>query len=443
MAVSVETLTGLERKITVSVPTEQFEKEVGTRIQRLVGKVKIDGFRPGKVPLNVVKQRYADSVRHEVARDLIQTTLFDALKEENLVPAGTPDVEPHDLVAGQDFTYSAVFEVFPEFEIVELDGDKVKIVSSEVKDEDVNKMIKNLREQNKVWHDVSRAVVAHDKVTIDFEGFLGDTPFEGGKGENYEVVLGSGSMIPGFEEGLVGAKKDKEVELNVTFPVDYGHAELAGKEARFKVTVKKVMEGKLPELDDAFVEKFNIKAGGLDALKSDIKENMTRELDRRVSSMNRETIFDVLLEKNKFDLPKSLIDQEIEHLKHEMYHRVFGHEHSEHEKIPDFPREMFEDQAQRRVHLGLLFSEYVKKHEINVDSTRVDAMIEKFATAYEHPEEVRTWYRGNKERLAEVEALVMEELVADKIIANAKVVPNVLDYDHVINPKKNDEDKGV
>ncbi|MDP3706193.1 MAG: trigger factor [Legionellaceae bacterium] len=443
MAVSVETLSGLERKITVSVPTEQFETEVGTRIKRLVGKVKIDGFRPGKVPLNVVKQRYSDSVRHEVARDLIQTTLYNALKEENLVPAGTPEVEPHDLVAGQDFTYSAVFEVFPEFEIVELDGDKVKIVFSEVKNSDITKMIENLREQNKVWHEASRAVAAHDKVTIDFEGFLGDTAFEGGKGENYEIVLGSGSMIPGFEEGIVGAKKDKEIELNVTFPSDYGHAELAGKEARFKVTVKKIMEGQLPDLDDAFVEKFNIQEGGIDALKNDIKENMIRELDRRVSSMNRETIFDVLLQKNKFDLPNSLIEQEIEHLEHEMYHRVFGNEHSDNEKIPDFPREMFEDQAKRRVHLGLLFSEYVKKHEINVDSTRVDAMIEKFATAYEHPEEVRSWYRGNKERLAEIEALVMEELVADKIIANAKVVPNVLDYDHVINPKKNDEDKGV
>lgn len=443
MAVSVETLKGLERKITVSVPNEQLEKEIDSRIQRLAHKVKIDGFRPGKVPLSLVKQRYTDSVRQEVTHELIQNTLYSALQEQNLLPAGTPQVEPLEVGANEDFTYTAVFEVFPEFDIVELDNDTIKIVASEVSDADVDKMVENLRIQNKEWHEVSRAVVKDDKVFIDFEGFLDDVPFEGGKGENFEIILGSGSMIPGFEDGIVGAKIDKEFDLKVTFPKDYGQADLAGKDAVFKVTVKKVMEGKLPELNDEFIEKFNIKEGGLNALKKDIKENMTRELDRRVSSMNRETIFDALLAKNSFDVPTALMDQEIEHLKHDMYHRVFGHAHSDDEKIPDFPRELFEEQAMRRVRLGLLFSEYVKKHEITVDSTRVDAMIEKFATAYEHPEEVRMWYRGNKERLEEMEALVMEELVADKIIANAKIVPNVLDYDHVINPKKNDEDKGA
>ena len=443
MAVSVETLSGLERKITVSVPAEEFEKEVATRIQRLAGKVKMDGFRPGKVPLSLVKNRYTESVSYEVARDLMQSTLYSSLKEKNLIPASTPSVEPQDIVAGQDFTYTATFEVFPEFDIVELDGETVTIVTSSVNDENVDKMIENLREQNKVWHDVSRASALNDKVIIDFEGFLGDKAFEGGKAEGFEIVLGSGSMIPGFEDGIVGAEKDKPFEITVNFPADYSHAELAGKEAMFKINVKQVMEGKLPDLDDEFIKKFNIQDSSLNGLKTDIKENMTRELDRRVSSMNRETIFNRLLEKNKFDLPRSLIDQEIEHLKHEMYHRVFGYEHSEDEKIPDFPREMFEEQANRRVHLGLLFSEYVKKHEIKVDSVRVDAMIEKFATAYEYPEEVRSWYRGNKERLAEVESLVMEELVADKIIANAQVVPNVMDYESVTNPKKSDEDKGA
>lgn len=443
MAVSVETLNGLERKITVSVPVEQVEKEVDTRIQRLVGKVKLDGFRPGKVPLTVVKQRYTERVRHEVARDLMQSSLYEALHELKLMPAGTPHVEPHDIIAGQDFTYTAVFEIFPEFDIVELDGETVNIVSSEVSAADVDHMIETLREQNKVWHDVSRAVVVNDKVTIHFEGFVDGKAFDGGKGENYDVVIGSGSMIPGFEDGLVGAKKDSDLELNVTFPADYGHAELAGKHALFKVTIQRVMEGKLPELDDAFVEKFNIKDGGIEALKHDIKENMTRELDRRVSSMNRETIFDALLAKNKFELPMALVDQEIEHLKHDMYHRVFGHEHSDHEKIPDFPRNLFEEQAKRRVQLGLLFSEYIKKHEISVDSARVDAMIDKLATAYEAPEDVRAWYKGNKERLAEVEALVMEELVADVIISNAEMVQQVLDYDHMMHPKKIDEGKGA
>lgn len=438
MAVSVETLKGLERKMTISVPSEDFEKEVASRIQRLAHKVKVDGFRPGKVPMKVVTQRFSESVRHEVARDKIESTLFEALRENNIVPAGTPNVEPFDLDASKDFTYTAIFEVYPEFEIQELDNETIKVVTAEVSDADVDKMIENLREQNKTWTEVTRTVADGDKVLINFEGFVNDEAFEGGKGENFEVVLGSGSMIPGFEKGIVGAKIDKEFDLKVTFPKDYGHQDLADKEAVFKVTVIKVFAGELPEIDDAFIAKFNIKEGGLDALKRDIRENMTRELDRRVSSKNRETIFNALLTKNPFDLPTTLVNQEIEHLKHEMYHRIFGHEHSDNEKIPDFPREMFESQAIRRVHLGLLFSEYVKKHGITVDNTRVDAMIEKFASAYEHPEEVRTWYRGNKERLEEVEALVMEELVADKIIATAQVVPEVLNYDQVINQSQED-----
>lgn len=436
MAVSVETLKGLERKMTISVPSEEFEKEVDSRIQRLAHKVKIDGFRPGKTPLKVVKQRYSESVRHEVARDKIQSTLYAAMQENNILPAGTPNVEPFDLPTNKDFTYTATFEVYPEFTIQELDNEPVKIVTAEIEDADVDKMIENLRTQNKEWTEVTRPVEKEDKVMINFEGFIDDKPFEGGKAEDFEVILGSGSMIPGFEDGLVGAKIDKEFDLKVTFPADYGHEALAGKDAVFKVTVKKVFEGKLPEVDDAFVAKFNIKEGGIEALKRDIRENMARELDRRVSSMNRETIFNALLAKNTFDLPNSLINQEIEHLKHEMYHRIFGNEHSDNEQIPDFPREMFEEQATRRVHLGLLFAEYVKKHEITVDNTRVDAMIEKFASAYEHPEEVRMWYRGNKERLEEVEALVMEELVADKIIATAQIVPEVLNYDQVIHQSR-------
>lgn len=443
MAVSVETLSGLERKITVMVPTEKIEEEVGLRLRNLASKVKVHGFRAGKVPMNVVKQRYSDSVRQEVARDMVQSTLFEALKENQLTPAGAPFVEPEDVVSGQDFKYTAVFEVFPEIEVVELAQDEVEITNASVTDADVEKMLETLREQNKEWKEVSRAVANGDKVVIDFEGFLNNEPFEGGRAENYEMVLGAGTMIPGFEDGLIGAKQNEPLEINVTFPDDYGHADLAGKETTFKITVKKVMEGVLPELNDEFAKKFNIQEGGCDALKKDIKENMVRELERRVSALNREAIFDALLEKNKFDLPKALIDQEIENLKHEMYHRVFGHEHSDDEKIPDFPRALFEEQAMRRVQLGLLFSEYVKKHQMSVEKARVDAMIEKFATAYENPDELRAWYSASKERLAEIEALVMEEMVADKIAESAKIVHKALDYDQVINPKKNDANKGA
>lgn len=442
MQVSVETLNGLERKVTVSVPSTKVEEEVSLRLSNLARKVKVDGFRPGKVPLNVVKTRYSDSVREEVARDMVQSTLFEALQKNELVPAGYPYVEPEALEAGKDFRYTAVFEIFPVFEIAELNQAVVELVKSEVTDKDVNDMIEKLREQNKEWHDASHAVKKGDKVTIDFEGFLGDTPFEGGTANGYEIVIGSGSMIPGFEDGIIGGKIDKPFDIKVNFPEDYGHNELAGKEATFKITVHKVMTGKLPELNDAFAEKFNIKEGGIDALKKDIKDNMVRELERRVMMMNREKLFDKLMEVNIIDLPKALIDKEIEHLKHDMYHRLFGHEHKENEQIPDFPRELFEEQAKRRVHLGLLFSEYVKKHQIVAEKDNVDAMIDKFASAYESPEELRAWYQSSKEHLAEIEALVMEDLVADKIAADAKLKHKNMDYDAVMNPKKDTEKKG-
>ncbi|HAT1881818.1 TPA: trigger factor [Legionella pneumophila] len=442
MQVSVETLKGLERKVTVSVPTEKVEEEVSLRLRNLARKVKIDGFRPGKVPFNVVKSRFSDSVREEVAREMVQSTLYEALQKNELVPAGYPHVEPLEIEPGKDFKYTAVFEVMPVFEVAELNQAQVDLIRSEVTDKDVDNMIEKLREQNKEWHEVTHAVKNGDKVVIDFQGFLDDKPFEGGSAEGYELVIGSGSMIPGFEDGVVGGKIDKPFDIKVNFPEDYGHKDLAGKEATFKITIKRVMEGKLPALDDAFAEKFNIKEGGIESLKKDIRENMARELERRVSMMNREKLFDALMSVNNVELPLALIDKEIEHLKHDMYHRLFGHEHKDDEKIPDFPRELFEEQAKRRVHLGLLFAEYVKKHEIVADNDKVNAMIDKFASAYESPDELRAWYQSSKEHMAEVEALVMEDMVADKIAEDAKLKYKNMDYDSVMNPKKDTEKKG-
>ena len=444
MQVSVETLNGLERKLTISVPFEKIEAEVNLRLRNMAPKAKVHGFRAGKVPAAVIKQRYSEGVRQDVAREMVQSTLFEALKANDLSPAGYPTVEPEPIVAGSDFKYTAVFEIFPEIHINELTPtDSIDIVRAEVADSDLATMLDNLRGQNKDWVSVSRAVQTGDKVVIDFKGFLGDEAFEGGSAEKYALEIGSGSMIPGFEDGLIGAKKDKPCEIKVTFPADYGHNALAGKEARFEISVHDVLEGQMPELNEAFAEKFNIKTGGADALKKDIKENMIRELERRVGSMNRNVIFDALLAKNKFDVPAALVDQEIEHLKHEMYHQIFGHNHSDDEKIPDFPRALFEEKAIHRVRLGLLFSEYVKKHEIIVEPSRVDAMIEKLASAYEDPAELRGWYKESTERRAEIEALVMEEIVSEKILASAKAVEKMMTYDQVVNPEKTKENKGA
>jgi trigger factor len=442
MQVSVETLKGLERKVIISIPTEKIEEEVSIRLKDLAKKVKMDGFRPGKADKRAVEKAYSDRVREEVARDMVQSTLFEALQKNELVPAGSPFVEPDLIEKGKDFKYSAVFEIFPTIEVTELNQAPVELTKSTVSDKDVTEMLDKLREQNKEFKEVSRAVKKGDKVLIDFEGFIDGTAFEGGSAKGHELAIGSGAMIPGFEDGIIGGKIDKPFDIKVTFPADYDHKGLAGKETTFKITVHKVMEGILPELNDDFAIKFNIKEGGVDALTKDIKENMTRELERRVSMINREKLFDKLMEVNIIDIPVSLIDREIENLKHEMFHRIFGHEHKENEQIPDFPRELFEEQAKRRVHLGLLFSEYVKKHQIVPDADKVNAMIDKLANAYEDPEELRTWYRSSKEHMAELEALVMEELVSEKIASDAKVKYKNKDYDSVMNPKKSTENKG-
>lgn len=436
MQVSVETLEGLERKLTVLLPAEKIDEEVDVRIKKLARTTKMNGFRPGKAPMHEVIKRYSSDVRQEVARELVQSSLYEAIAGQDLTPAGYPTVDLLEIEEGKDLKYTAHFEVYPDVEIHELDKVDIEIVQSKVSAADVDKMIQDLRKQNQDFVSVDRTVADGDRVTLDFEGFVDGEAFEGGRAEGYTIVIGSNSMIPGFEAGIIGAKTDKPFEINVTFPVDYNHAPLAGKESLFKITVTGVEEGQLPELDDDFVEKFGIKEGGIDALKKDIQDNMTRMLERQVSSMNRETIFTKLLEKNPVVLPKALVDDEIADLKHEMFHRVFGSKHTENEKIPDFPRELFEEQAKRRVQLGLVFSEYVKKHELLVDQTRIDAMIDKMSGAYEDADELRKHYRNNKKQMEQLEALVLEEMVAEKILATMNVKEKAMDYDSVVNPNK-------
>lgn len=451
MAVSVEVLEGLERKINVSVPSDKIESEVDSRLKNMATRTKIDGFRPGKAPLSLVKQRYSNDVRVDVIRELLQPTLFDALKAESLTPVATPRIDPGPIEPNQDFAYAAVFEVFPEFEITPLGDEKIEQISAEIKDKDVDATIEKLREQHRTWHDVSRKVKMGDKIKVDFDVFEGDVALgEAGHARDFEIILGDGNILPALEKALVGAEKDKEGEYPVEFPADWHDINFAGKSLVFKLTVRHIQEGKLPEVDAAFAETLNIKEGGVDALKKDIKGHMMRALERRVNEMNREAIFDLFLKKNPFDLPKSLIDEEIKHLQHEFYHQVFGHEHHDDEKIPDFPRELFEERATRRVHLGLLFSEYVKQEEVKADETRVTAMIDKAAEAYDEPEEVRQYYRGDNKRMAEIEALVIEEMAAEKLIESAKVTQKKMDYEAVMNPPreassedKTNDDKGA
>ena len=442
MQVSVETTEGLERKLVVNVPAEKIETEVQNRLQNLVAKVRIDGFRPGKVPFKIVQQRYGNDVRQEVARDMVQSTLYEALQEQKLTPAGTPYIEPGDINQGQDFSYTATFEVFPEVKFKELDGVEVEQLAAEVDEKDIEQMITRLQEQNKEYMETAKASKDGDKLVIDFEGFIDGEAFEGGKAKDFELTLGSNTMIPGFESQLADVKVGEEKEIEVTFPEDYGHKDLAGKVATFKIKVNKVQEGVLPELNEEFVKKFNIESGKLEELKADITKNMTRELARQVKQLNKERAFDAFINHNELTLPNALVDREIDQMKKDMVKRIFGNQQKVDEsQIPELPRDMFESQAKRRVHLGLLVSEYVQQHELKADQEKVDAMLEELAAAYQKPDEFKSWYRENKQQMTELEAVVVEDLVVEKLLSNANVKDKTLSYDEAMNAGNNQTPK--
>ena len=440
MSVSVETLAGLERKLTLTIPAAKIEEEVDKRLKKYTPNTKVPGFRPGKVPVSVMKQRYSHSIREEVVHDLVPNVLGEALQKETLLPAGTPHILPGEIKEGHEFIFSATFEVMPKIDVVELsEKDEIEWTQAEVKDADIEQLTERLRSENKIWTEVSRSAKKGDRVTLDFAGFIEGKPFDGGDAKDFQVILGDERMIPGFEEGIVGADKTQTLTLDLAFPEDYSHQALAGKPVKFKVTLHQIEEGELPEIDEAFAEQFNVKEGGVEALKKELRESMERELANRVNFLNREKVFALIRERNEFQLPNVLVNREIEHLKHEFYHQVFGNEHHENEKIPDFPRSLFEEKAKNRVHLGLVFAAYVEKHDLKASTERVDEKLEQMIKAYENPEEMRSFYRQNKERLSEVQSLVLEEIVAEKMKESAKTKEKILSYEEVMYPKKKTE----
>lgn len=439
MQVSIETVKGLERKMTISVPTGKVEEEVNLRLRNLANKAKIDGFRAGKAPLNLIKRRFATSVLYEVTEKIAKENFEESIKNHKLRLAAPATFFPEQMELGKDFTCSFTFEIIPEINLSELKNDEIEVIRAEITSADLDKMLEKLQEQNKDWVELeaSRAVESGDKITLDAIGYIDNEPFEGGTLSNYEFVTGEGKMLPDFEKGLIGQQKGEPFVIDMTFPADY-HAELAGKNVQFKATINKIMEGKFPPLDDAFAEKFNVNKGGIEALKKDLEEHMRRELELKLSTNNRNKIFDTFLAANPIEVPNALLENEIANLKHEMYHQIFGHEHSDNEVIPDFPRELFEDRAKNRVALALIIPEYIKKHKIVADKKRMKAKADMLASAYENPSEFYDMLeKGNEKSF--LESLVIEEIVADKIAEHAKLVEKQMDYDSVMNPKKEEE----
>lgn len=441
MQVSVESSSNIGRKLTISIPSDKIESAVLVRINELSKKVKVDGFRPGKVPAKVVAQKFGAGIREEVTHSLLQASLIEVLEEKKLQPAGTPKIEPGEIKSGHDFEFTATFDVFPDIAIVELDGVDVEQATASVAQTDIDSTIDKLLEQRKEWHSVEREARNGDKVVIDFDGYKDGKAFDGGKAEGFDLELGSGSMIPGFEAEVEGLKLGEEKEFNITFPKEYGHKDLAGQEVTFKIKLHKVSESAKPELNEEFVKQFDLKESGVEAFLEDVKKNMERELDKALTNMNKEKVFEAFLVKNPCDVPQALIDNEIQGLKKDMLQRVFGNQKVDLSKLPQLPDSMFVEQAKRRVHLGLLFSEYVKLHDLKPDQERVDAMLETLALSYQDPEELKSWYRGSKDRMQNLESAVLEEMAVEKMLQAAKVIHVEKDYEAVMNPKPESEVK--
>lgn len=430
MQVSVETTSPIERVLTISVPAARIEEKVSAEVAKTAKTVRIDGFRKGKVPVSLVKKRYGQGIRMDAVEQVMRDAYVEAIQKESIQPAGMPSIEPKNFAEGADLEFVAKVEVYPEVTLADSSAIKVERVASEVTEADLDVMLETLRKQNAEWSPVERESADGDQVTIDFVGYLGDEAFEGGAAQGHKLVLGSNTMIPGFESGIVGAKAGEERTISVTFPEDYQAENLKGQEASFKITVSEVAEQVLPELDEAFVEKFGLENATIDGLRAEVRKNMERELNQAIKAKLKNALFDGLLSINEVEVPSALVDQEVDGLRKQAASQFGGQGFD----ASQLPAELFQEEATKRAKLGLLISEVIKQNELKVDDERVRAFLEDMAQAYQEPQQVIEYYLKNKEQLAQVQSAVLEEQVVDKLLESAQVTEVTLGYEDAIKP---------
>jgi trigger factor len=432
MQVSVESTGELERKLTIEVPSERIDGEVEKRLRSMAGQVRISGFRPGKVPFKVVKQRYGKGVYQEVLGDVLQRSFAEAVTQEQLHPAGSPQIEAKAAEPGKALEYVATFEIYPEFEVATVDDLEISKPVAEVSDADVDKMLETLRNQRKAWETVDRAAGDGDRLVIDFEGSLDGEPFEGGKGEGVPVVLGEGRLIADFEGQLAGLTAGESKTMDVNFPEDYPTESLAGKVAQFQVTAQEVAEARLPDLDESFAEAFGVTEGGVEALRREVRANLERELEQAVKNRIKTQVMDGLHARNAFEVPKALIGEEIARLRQQAMSSMGQQDAGQ------FPDSLFEQEAQRRVALGLIIAEMVKRHEIKLDADRLNEALQQMASTYEDPQQVVDYYRRNQQAMASLEAIVLEDQVVEWVVEHANVSEQAMSFDELMNPETGD-----
>ncbi|MEQ0580164.1 trigger factor [Pantoea dispersa] len=429
MTVSVETTQGLGRRISITVPKDSIESAVKKELVEVAKKVRIDGFRKGKVPATIINQRYGASVRQDVLSELMTRNFVDAIIKEKINPAGAPNYVPGEYKEGEDFTYAVEFEVYPEVELKGLDAIEVEKPVVEVTDADVDTMLETLQKQQATWKETDAAASAEDRATIDFTGSVDGEEFEGGKASDFVLAMGQGRMIPGFEEGITGKKAGDTFTIDVKFPDDYHAENLKGKDAKFDIVLKKVETRELPELTAEFIKRFGVEDGSIEGLRAEVRKNMERELKGAIRNRVKTQAIDGLVNANEIDVPVTLIDSEIDVLRRQAAQRFGGNE----KQALELPRELFEEQAKRRVVVGLLLGEVIRINELKADEDRVKALIEEMASAYEDPQEVIEFYSKNSELMNNMRNVALEEQAVEAVLAKAKVTDKATNFQELMN----------
>jgi trigger factor len=428
MQVSIEQSGNIERKMTITLPAERVDSEISKQLQRLSKKVKVPGFRPGKVPMKIMKSRYLGQVMQDVIGDLIQSSYQEALGQESLRPAGAPSIETSSGGEGKDLEYTATFEIYPDLSGLNLGGLKIERTMCEITDSDIDTTLESLRRQKVEWTGIDDEAKQGNRVTLDFKGTVDGQPFTGGEGKAMPVVIGSGSLIPGFEEQLIGIKKGEERTFSVNFPDDYHAAELAGKEAVFEVKATEVAEEVLPEVDEQLAKSFGVEEGGIEKFREEIHDNLKREADDRLEILLRDAVFQAVLDNNVIDIPKALVGHELNVLLESA-----EKEHPDIRKSEEATA-MYEKLAERRVALGLILAEITDRENMVPASDAVEQRLQKLAESYEDPASFVNWYKSDRKRLAEIEAQVLESMVVDKLLKDAEITDNTVSFQELVKP---------
>jgi len=428
MQVSVENTGKLERRMQVQVPAARVSAEIAARLKQLCRTARLNGFRPGKAPLTVIRRQFGPQVHREVVGELMQSSFSEAVTQNQLAPAGNPRIEPQSVEEGRDLTYVATFEVLPVVALQPIDSLELERTTADVTDADVDAMIERLRKQQMRFSAVTRAAATGDKATVDFEGSIDGVPFPGGKGENIAIVLGERRMLPQLEEGLIGAVAGDQRSIDVDFPADYRATELAGKRAVFSVTVKSVEEPSLPALDEEFCNAFGVTEGGVAKLREDVTANMRRELDQTLRNRNKAAVMETLFQANPIDVPNALLESTIRDMQIEALRRSGAKDASQ---AP--PREPLIEPARRRVALGLLFNDIIRREGLVLDPARTNARLDEMVGAYGDAAAMKRAYLQNPDAMRQVESLALEDQVVDWILAHAKVQDRTSTFKELMN----------